>query len=162
MKDVFIGMILFLLFITETSAQKVIASAGGSGTSSGGVKMSWTMGEAFIGTEKSSSGSSMVFGFQQPSTTKAKDPVTSVTQEKLVTVTVMPNPVVKNVQVTFLGEPAKGTTFMLVDSQGRFILQQTAFESQSLDMSSLSPGIYYLLICNGGKKQQTIKLIKAG
>lgn len=75
-------------------------------------------------------------------------------------VTVSPNPVVKQVQISFSQEPEKGTIIVIYDGQGRIIRKQVAAMDQSLNLSSLSPGMYYLILSNGGKQIETIKLIK--
>ena len=159
MKNLMIGFFILWFCATGVSAQKVIASAGGSASSSSGASMSWTLGETCIGTAKSATGSSMVIGFQQPMAVK-KGVVTSVVQEKKSLVTVSPNPVVKQVQISFSQEPEKGTIIVIYDGQGRIIRKQVAAMDQSLNLSSLSPGMYYLILSNGGKQIETIKLIK--
>ncbi len=159
MKNLFMGFFILWFCATGVSAQKVIASAGGSASSSSGVRMSWTLGETCIGTAKNATGCSMVVGFQQPLTAK-KDVVSSVVQEKTSLVTVTPNPVVKQVEITFSQEPTKGTLLVLYDGQGRIIRKQLAAMDQSLNLSALSPGIYYLILSNGGKRIETIKLLK--
>lgn len=159
MKNLLMGFLFLWFCATGVSAQKVIASAGGFASSSSGVSMSWTLGETCIGTAKNATGSSMVVGFQQPLTAK-KGVVSSVVQEKTSLVTVTPNPVVKQVQISLTQEPAKGILLVLYDGQGRIIRKQLAAMDQSLDLSALSPGIYYLLLSNGGKRMETIKLLK--
>lgn len=160
MKNLMIGFFILWFYATGVSAQKVIASAGGSASSSSGASMSWTLGETCIGTAKNATGSSMVMGFQQPSITKTKDPVSSVVQEKLATISVSPNPVVKQVQITFSQEPEKGTMLVIYDGQGRIIRKQVAAMDQSMNLSALSPGMYYLILSNRGQLIETIKLIK--
>ncbi|MDD4822831.1 MAG: T9SS type A sorting domain-containing protein [Bacteroidales bacterium] len=159
MKNLMIGFFILWFYATGVSAQKVIASAGGSASSSSGASMSWTLGETCIGTAKSATGSSMVIGFQQPMAVK-NGVVTSVVQEKKSLVSVTPNPVVKQVQITFSQEPEKGTILVIYDGQGRIIRKQMAAMDQSLNLSALSPGIYYLILSNGGQRIETIKLIK--
>ena len=159
MKNLMMGFFLLWFCTTGVSAQKVIASSGGSASSSSGVSMSWTLGETCIGTAKSATGSSMVVGFQQPQTIK-KGVVTSVVQEKKSLVSVTPNPVVKQVQVTLAQEPEKGTMLVIYDGQGRITRKQVAVMDQSINLSTLSPGMYYLILSNGGKRMETIKLIK--
>ena len=159
MKNIMMGFFILWFCATEVSAQKVIASAGGSASSSSGTSMSWTLGETCIGTAKSATGSSMVIGFQQPLAVK-KDVISSVVQEKKSLVSVTPNPVVKQVQITLGQEPKKGTMLVIYDGQGRIIRKQVAAMDQSLNLSTLSPGIYYLILSNGGKIMETIKLLK--
>lgn len=159
MKNLMMGFFILWLCATGVSAQKVIASAGGSASSSSGVSMSWTLGETCIGTAKSATGSSMVIGFQQPLAVK-KDVISSVVQEKKSLVSVTPNPVVKQVQITLGQEPKKGTMLVIYDGQGRIIRKQVAAIDQSLNLSTLSPGMYYLILSNGGQRMETIKLIK--
>ncbi|MCB9056803.1 MAG: T9SS type A sorting domain-containing protein [Chitinophagales bacterium] len=76
----------------------------------------------------------------------------------VVPVLATPNPVHDRLQLSI---QAEGIRIMLVDMSGRTI-ERSAFQpgSHEINMSSLAPGVYQLVIFQDGKKMETQKIVK--
>jgi hypothetical protein len=134
----------------------VIASAGGFNIN-GTLSISWTLGETIIPTFQNGN-LILTHGFQQQLI------ITSVEEnlENLVKVTVYPNPVSDNLNISF-GEPLDGEVkVFLINSQGKVVktdvIEETIVEKQ-INLQDLSAGLYYLKLTKG-KLSNVYKVVK--
>jgi hypothetical protein len=142
-------MILFGLSVgAQQIKQQVISSAGGYNVS-GGMSISWTLGETIIPTFQNGN-LIITHGFQQQLIiTTVEDNI-----EPLVTVTIYPNPSSDMINIQFV-KPVDGEIrIFLLDSQGRLVKTDRIEETETnkkIDMQDLAAGIYYLRMTKGNR-----------
>lgn len=146
----------------QTSVLEVVSPAGGFFSVTGGISMSWTLGEPVIGTL--TGGSMMITqGFQQGDLFN-----TDIIKPDLPTLTIKmyPNPAGDKVTIEVSNRDAKGEFIVeLYDLTGRKVLTKEfgQFVSQvpvDLPVSSLKPGIYMVQTKIGNRVGKVLKLIK--
>lgn len=149
---------LFALSANAQIIQEVIASAGGYNVS-GGMSISWTLGETIIPTYKSQDGTVILtHGYQQ------KLIITSIeeTIDDLVKIKVFPNPVNEVVNIQF-EVPVDGETIVeILDFQGKLVksdLIEPAITEKQINLQEFPAGIYYLRLTNG-KYANVYKVVK--
>jgi len=152
--------ILFAVFLVLTVSgqvkQEVIASAGGYNTS-GGVSISWTLGETIIPTYQNGN-LILTHGFQQQLIVTAVEENLDI----LVNIKVFPNPASDNLNIRF-EEPVDGEVVITIhDSQGRLIktemIEATTTEKQ-INLQDLGAGVYFLRMTKG-KLVNVYKVVK--
>jgi hypothetical protein len=146
------------LYALSLSGQKqeVIASAGGY-NSSGGISISWTLGETIIPTF-SSGGLILTHGFQQQLIVTAIED----NLEELVSVTVYPNPASEVLNLRF-EVPVEGEIDVyLLNQQGQLvktdIIEAATLEKQ-INMQEYPAGVYFLRLVKG-KLSNVYKVVK--
>lgn len=76
----------------------------------------------------------------------------------LMPLSVFPNPASGSVQINFSGEP-EGALFNAFDLSGRRVLEERLTGSlTTVDISALSPGMYFLRVWKNGRFSETLKL----
>jgi len=148
---------IFLLFIAGNStAQKVVATNGGTATVNG-YEISWTIGEPI--TETVTDGTTtLTQGFQQSKLT-----VTAIDEllETGIEIKVYPNPTQDFVTIHFT-KTMERPSYLLFDLSGR-LLEQKNIESTDakVNMIGYAEGAYILkLIHRGSQPLQTFKIVK--
>jgi len=148
---------LLMLIAAEVSAQQVISSAGthASGTN---VQLSWTLGEIMISTF---AGSTVILtqGLHQGKlTVTAIEPIVM----SGVTLNVFPNPVNNKLNIGFSDFIEDKYSFSITDVNSRLIFVGNATENpQSIEMNSVTPGIYLLKVEAPSEKcWQIFKIVK--
>ncbi len=152
----FSGMLLWgSVVLGQTIQNSVIASTGAS-TSSGNVKMDYTLGEVVVETF-SAGGNTLTQGFHQTNLT-----LVAIENPELFTdISIYPNPAseVMNVDIP------SGYSLLdisLYDVTGKLILNKNqASEKLTIDVATMASGTYYLQVVNPQNKQlKTFKLVK--
>ena len=152
-------LILGLLCVLAISAngQSIIRqSIGTSGTSStiNGVSFYSSVGQTFSTT--SVQGSSLVYrpGFVQPISVK------TTTSSKRLSLDVYPNPASKQINVSSASS-LTGVKVVVLDLQGRTILEETRSEVQelTLDCSMWSKGTYIIKVQDASNKVHISKIV---
>jgi hypothetical protein len=153
-------LILIAVFIALSSGaqvkQEVIASAGGYNVS-GGVSISWTLGETIIPTFQNGN-LILTHGFQSQLIVTAVEENLDV----LVNIKVFPNPASEIVNIQF-DTPVDGEIVVyLLDSQGRLVkrdLIEPAMAQKQLNLQDMAAGIYYIKLVKG-KLVNVYKVVK--
>jgi Secretion system C-terminal sorting domain len=153
-------LILIAVFIALSSGaqvkQEVIASAGGYNVS-GGVSISWTLGETVIPTFQNGN-LILTHGFQSQLIVTAVEENLDV----LVNIKVFPNPASEIVNIQF-DTPVDGEIVVyLLDSQGRLVkrdLIEPAMAQKQLNLQDMAAGIYYIKLVKG-KLVNVYKVVK--
>ncbi len=146
------------LYALSVSGQKqeVIASAGGY-NSSGGISISWTLGETIIPTF-SSGDLILTHGFQQQLiVTTIEDNL-----EELVNVTVYPNPASEILNIKFEVPIDGDIDIYLLDQQGKLVktdIVEAASVEKQINMQEYPAGIYFLRLIKG-KLSNVYKVVK--
>ncbi|MBE0674587.1 MAG: T9SS type A sorting domain-containing protein [Bacteroidales bacterium] len=127
---------------------EVISSAGGYSVS-GGISISWTLGETIIPNFTSPDGTiTLAHGFQQKLIiTKVEEAIGNP-----VLVTVYPNPASEYVRIEFDQPVDAEIRLSVIDFRGKVVLTEPIVTGTSLyevNMQSLSSGIYYLRLQKG-------------
>ena len=131
-----------LLMVQLASGQNlsssVIALAGGYEKTPGGLSLSWTVGEPVVDPIRSEK-ILLTQGFQQPGlqvSTGYEDPAFESSLK------VFPNPVSHVLQM--LSDYPASIDFRLVDMTGKAIHQGSWITEHTVDVSTLSPGMYVI------------------
>lgn len=127
---------------------EVISSAGGYSVS-GGISISWTLGETIIPNFTSPDGTiTLAHGFQQKLIiTKVEEAIGNP-----VLVTVYPNPASEYVRIEFDQPVDAEIRLSVIDFRGKVVLTEPIVSGTSLyevNMQNLSSGIYYLRLQKG-------------
>ncbi|MCD4770125.1 MAG: T9SS type A sorting domain-containing protein [Bacteroidales bacterium] len=155
--------ILAIIFVVSVSGQEikqqVISSAGGYDVS-GGISLSWTLGELVITTVESGGGDLILTqGFQQ-----SKLEVTAIEEnpDLGVAVTIYPNPTSEILNIKF-ALPLEGETLVqLAGPDGRSVFSKEVPSGvliEQINMQAYPAGTYFLRIQNG-IKLTVYKIIK--
>lgn len=149
---------VFALSVNAQIIQEVIASAGGYNVS-GGISLSWTLGETIIPTYQSQDRTLILtHGFQQ------KLIITAIeeTIDDPIKIKVFPNPVNEVVNIQF-EVPVDGETIVdILDFQGnlaKYDLIEPAITEKQINLQDFPAGIYYLRLTNG-KLANVYKVVK--
>jgi hypothetical protein len=134
--------------------QQVIAPAGNYDANSSG-SISWTLGEPVTETFLGSA-STLTQGFQQ--TFKTVSPVNEINSLEF-KITALPNPASDRVILTV--ENPERLQYRLYDLNGR-LLRTAQLETTitGIDLTGLSPSVYFLKIIKINTEVKTFKLIK--
>jgi hypothetical protein len=144
----FLAVILPATIVFGQQKLEVISSAGGYNVS-GGISISWTLGETIIPNFTSPDGSiTLAHGFQQ------KLVITKVEETIIeqVLVTVYPNPANEYVRIAFDQPVDSEIRLSVIDFRGKVILTGligTGTSLYEIDMQDMSSGIYYLRLQKG-------------
>jgi hypothetical protein len=149
-------LVLFTLIVQAQVKQEVIASAGGYNTS-GGLSISWTLGEVIIPTFKNGD-LVLTHGFQQ----KLIITVIEENLDILIDVKVFPNPASEVVYIRFESTVNGEIDVNILDSQGKLVktdkIESTMTEKQ-INLQEMPAGIYYLRLTKG-KLLNVYKVVK--
>lgn len=152
----FSGMLLWgSVVISQTIQNSVIASTGAS-TSSGNVKMDYTLGEVVVETF-SAGGNTLTQGFHQTNLT-----LVAIENPELFTeISIYPNPAQELVNIDIPKNYGQ-MDISLYDASGKLLTNRTnAIGSFTFDVSTLATGMYYLQVVNPqNNKVKTFKLVK--
>jgi hypothetical protein len=145
---IFITVLFALSVGAQQIKQQVISSAGGYNVS-GGMSISWTLGETIIPTFTNGN-LTLTHGFQQTLIiTAVEDNI-----EPSVNITIYPNPSSDIINIQF-EKPADGEIrLFLLDSQGRLVKTDrmgATVTNKKIDMQDLAAGIYYLRMTKGNR-----------
>jgi len=151
-------LFLFLpwIFINILQAQEVVATSGGSGTTSG-AKVTWTIGEPVTETI-SSTNIILTQGFNQGGliTTMIKKP-----EIPGLILNVYPNPSSDLIKISSGETDVSGMRYLLVDMNGKVILEKNMSGNESdISLSTLPPSIYFLKVYQNKKEIGTYKIVK--
>jgi hypothetical protein len=156
-RHIFISILAFFVLSAQAQIkQEVIASAGGYNTS-GGLSISWTLGEVVIPTFKNGD-LVLTHGFQQ------KLIITTIEEniDILIDVKVFPNPASEVVNIRFEAPVNGEIDIAVLDSQGRLVkremIESTMIEKQ-INLQEMPAGIYYLRLTKG-KLVNVYKVVK--
>lgn len=141
--------------ISQTIQNSVIASTGAS-TSSGNVKMDYTLGEVVVETF-SAGGNTLTQGFHQTNLT-----LVAIENPELFTeISIYPNPAQELVNIDIPKNYGQ-MDISLYDASGKLLTNRTnAIGSFTFDVSTLATGMYYLQVVNPqNNKVKTFKLVK--
>jgi len=147
----FCGSVVF----SQTIQNSVISSTGGS-SSTGNVKMDYTLGEIVIETF-SAGGNTLTQGFHQTNLTL----VAIENVELFAEINIYPNPTSELVNID-IPQSYNLLDINIYDVTGKLISSRYEVNGMvSLDVQSLASGTYYLqIIDNIDKKIKTFKLVK--
>lgn len=154
--------LMFTLSITirsQTLSNKVIASGGSYSTASWG-SLSATVGEAMI-TTSSASGTTLLQGFQQPTSGLAGITASST---KVLLASVYPNPSSNTVYLEVNLPNTVPVHYTVYDMNGKalmngdFTADAMHATTQKLDFSSLSSGMYLISISSNQELIQSLKI----
>jgi hypothetical protein len=150
--------LLIVLSVNAQVKQEVIASAGGYNVS-GGLSISWTLGETIIPTFKSGDGTLVLtHGFQQQL-------IITTVEEKLdvlVNIKVFPNPASDVLNIRFESPVEEEIGLTILDSQGKLIksdIIEASVNEKQINLQDLAGGIYYLKLTKG-KLVNVYKVVK--
>lgn len=144
--SVIVNIVVFLFISFGLQAQSISLQLIGNGGESApvdNISLSWTAGEAFIGTMKATDRAvRMNVGFQQPNIT-----ILPQATEHSLPITIFPNPTPDLVQVTLLDPTVQDLKLTLTNVDGK-ILQPVILltNKHELDLSSYPAGIYFITI----------------
>lgn len=147
----------FILFVQCVLAQEVLNASGTSKEYSGYV-ISWNIGELVTETNMSIK-SVLTQGFLQ---TKLNIPTSYLQTKDEYDLEIFPNPAINNyISLRIKGIDVSNLSYQLFDISGR-ILKTNNIESnpESIDLTSLLPGIYLLRVIEDEKEIKTFKIIK--
>jgi hypothetical protein len=148
--------ILLILMLSPISvmSQQIVSSTGAHavGTSA---QLSWTLGETMIET-LTSPNAILTQGFHQSKlTVTAVDPL----EFPAIKISVYPNPVMDKLLIETGGIVKDKFLYSLTDTNGRLLKKgEIAASPQSVEMGSISPGIYFMKI--GVPKRNTWQIYK--
>jgi hypothetical protein len=153
------GTILPLLVLLSAGAfaQRLVGVAGSSATS-GGISISWSMGEAMIGTV-SGNQAIVTIGFQQAFT----EVVSGIEDAPSNGIHVYPNPARDFIVLELQRDYGKDFEVKVFNLSGSTVLQETitAFTGKlELDISTLSSGPYEIILVWPNAKLANIGFIK--
>lgn len=139
--SVLIGLIVLCLDSNaQTTARSVISSSGGQGDLANGRTIDWTLGEASISTIRIDE-LTLRQGFQQPAnstTTSVSLPISNIG------ISIYPNPFSHSLYLE--SDSAEKLQGNIIDIFGRKLNSFQIFGNQSIDLSGLESGTYFLTI----------------
>jgi hypothetical protein len=148
--------IFLVLSVSGQVKQEVIASAGGY-NASGGVSISWTLGETIIPTYQNGN-LILSHGFQQQLIITAVEETLDI----LVDIKLFPNPAGDNLNIRFEEAVDGEVVIAIIDSQGRLVktehIEATTTEKQ-INLQDLGAGVYFLRMTKG-KLVNVYKVVK--
>lgn len=158
----FILLVLALSVHLSSNAQSIspqLLSSAGNTISTPEMRLSWSLGEGFVGDSRSKAGSSsLTAGFHQGNLQ-----VIPIVAEEQQLIKIVPNPVreILNISAIFTDRPSFFAK--LVDVQGRILMADFKISGNAeIDMSAYPAGVYFLSIRQPGKpgiqSYQVIKL----
>lgn len=166
MKKYLILVCTFFLFViarSQSITPQVIATAGDYfvGTNA---SLSWTLGEVI--TETVTNGSyTLTQGFQQPHynvTSIPDDP--SIKNDPLGNITVYPNPVADELNISFKDVNEKNVVITVFDLNGKILISDIAENTtaiKQINMSYVAKGNYFIRFATkDGKHLKSFKIVK--
>lgn len=151
-------MLFFAGCFTTIRAQKIITSAGGNATGTGGTS-NYTLGQLVYQTYPGTNGSSSL-GVQQPYEISV---ITETDKAKNITLfmSVYPNPANESLTLKIENFSGRDLSFSLLDNQGRLLQSKKVTDSETIiSMTTLSPSVYFLKVLEHNKEIKTFKIIK--
>lgn len=148
--------ITMYILVGTSSAQEVIATAGGN-HHAGGASISWTVGEGVI--ETFAAGSYILTqGMHQPTLTVVS--VTELSDPEFI-VTAYPNPATDYLKLHIRHEEPGDFRYILGNMHGNPIFsERMKGTEEQIDMSALPRGFYLLTVIHDKQPVKTISIIK--
>lgn len=168
MKQIYTLLILLCTttLFGQTKFMEVIATAGGFGTGeSTGISLSWTLGEAVVGTLNSSNQTLMLTqGFHQGSLLGTGIDYPSFSNKQFA---LYPNPASNQANIVLRNLPQSLIEIRVYNLTGTLIHYQKQVETGlgnyieiPLTVSAYKPGLYLVRLVSNGKTLSTLKLVK--
>ncbi len=150
--------LLFLFFSAiDTNAQEAITTSGGEATGSG--TSSYSVGQV-VYTTNTGTGGSVTQGVQQPYEISVTTAIEN-TDDILLLFKVFPNPTTDVLILKVKNEKHESLTFQLFDMKGKLLKYgEIAGEETKINMSALTPSVYFVKIIEDNKELKTFKVIK--
>lgn len=147
-------MMSFFLFLQGQNQHHVFSSSGNHFVNST-INVSWTIGEVFTESLFKSE-YALNLGFQQ-NLTKIES---GLIEHNNLSLRLYPNPIVEKLTVETNNLFESGSSWLLVDLQGRAILSDLISETIfTIDFDNLTSGIYFLKIISPDKRLSSINKI---
>ena len=142
--------------------KSVIANGGGSYTSPG-LSANWTIGQTVI-NQYTSPGLTITEGFHPIEANPSTNGV-PIINSNIQSVTAFPNPMSNVLNIAIVQKQAKTITIQVLDVTGRVVKNVVTLPAQQsvntkIDMSSLSPGTYIIMVNAGANDTYTMKVVK--
>ena len=149
-------VLILVLAVIASPAQEVISS-GGDAHTAGGIEVSWTIGEVFIGTHTGNR-NIVTQGFHQTGLS-----VTAITESLLpeIEIALFPNPTAEFLMLE-LSEYLEGLSYILLDMTGR-VMENKRITSANvrISMSRYEKGTYLLKVMDTSLRDiQTFRVVK--
>jgi hypothetical protein len=158
MKSITLIAFCFLFANSVAQTQQAVPTAGGNALGSGG-SVSYTVGQVFY-TSVTTNNGKVYQGVQQPyeiSEISATEKAMGINLQW----GIYPNPVSHFLYLTIEASDFTGCLYQLYDNNGKVIRQQKVHGSTTeIDMSGLTPAVYFLKIKAENRELKTIKIIK--
>lgn len=150
-------MLFFAIVIcSDLLSQQVVATAGNSSGNAYG-SISYTIGEG-VSQTFTSGNITVTQGFQQPAifVSLLKEP-----EDSGVAITIFPNPTRDFLKVKILNEFKPGMQYLLLDINGRLLLQKKLESSETeISFNQFSNGIYFIKVQSELRVIKTFKIVK--
>lgn len=158
-KTLLLAFIALPFFTRAQSVSPEVLTTSGDYFTSAGAQLSWTLGEPVIETV-SGTNATLTQGFQQ---TWQTGTIVNEINPSQMQITVFPNPT--QGQITFSFKQTSGRNFMIsyFDIAGKLIrTEQVNYSGTQIqsDISSVTPGMYLIVISDENLNQQSFQLIK--
>jgi hypothetical protein len=152
-----------LVFSSQVFAQTAVTTASGTGRTSDGAHITFSIGEmsnvCAIQTSTSGELKMLTQGFLQPSHLAVKNRSTAVTP-KAFTMNIMPNPVVDQLRLQGNWEATDKAQCMIHDASGKLIQTSEPRDNTVVfDLGNCLPGVYFLTLTTG-EQSQTQRFVK--
>lgn len=153
-----ITFLLLSSFTSTTIAQSTVASGGGNYTS-GGISVSYTIGQVFYSTNENSN-IKISEGVQQPYEIQTANGIKEAEGIKLI-MNVFPNPTKNDLTLVIENYNLNKLSFSLYDIMGKQLFsEQIINKSTQIKISSFPVSTYFLKIYDLNKEIKTFKIIK--
>ncbi len=155
---VFITFLLLSSFSSTTFAQSSVASGGGNHTS-GGITVSYTIGQVFNSTNENNN-IKISEGVQQPYEIQIANEIKDAEGIKLI-MNVFPNPTKNDLTLIIENYSLNKLSFYVIDIMGKQLFtEQIINKSTQIKISNYPVSTYFLKIYDLNKEIKTFKIIK--
>jgi len=153
-------LIVFCLIVScmTIQAQKTIPTTGGNATGAGG-SISYTVGQVVYTTNSGTTGT-VTHGVQQPYEISI---ITSLEEAKDINISCIayPNPTSDFLILKIENYDGESLSYKLLDINGILLQNKKVTGNETtIDMSSISSAIYFLIIADYNKELKSFKIIK--
>lgn len=147
------------LLSAQTAERDVLANAGGTATLPNKYTVSWTLGETFVATRKSTNPAIIVTeGFQQAENGTVP---TLELPDAVGQITVAPNPAGDALYLSLSVLPGISLHATLLDLNGRALRQAALMDLQTtLDLRGLPAAVYVLSLTDGKNWVRSVQVVK--
>jgi hypothetical protein len=141
----------------QTLFPEVYSCFGGYGENES-VQLSWTVGEPLFTTVENDS-NILTQGFNQ--TVIVAEIITGMQDKTGFALNIFPNPASDFINIKFLNERPENLYLFLIDLNGKILLiRKVSSDSEQIDLSVISPGMYLLKITDNQKVTRLFKVQK--